>query len=335
MQQIPIVDLSDFGRGDRERDADVGQELCTVCESIGFAVLTGHGISPATGEHLHRAGHRFFGLALEEKLRVRRPRNDQNRGYIPYGEETLVRMAGGDSPPDYKEVFAIGPDVLGTTEYFTGPRSYPSFAPNRWPERPTELRPAMLDYWHAMEGLMRTVAQALALGLGLERNAFDDVLDDTHTSQLRLLHYPPLTTPPAPGQLRAGAHTDVGMMTILRNDDAAGGLQIRGRQDQWLDAPALHDSYILNIGDLLARWSNDRLVSTAHRVVIPPADAQQNTDRLSIGFFVGPRYDAMVSCLPTCESATHPAKYPPVSVHDYRTARFAAGAGDNQPFQAD
>ena len=190
----------------------------------------------------------------------------------------------------------------------------------------------MLAYWKSMETLMRIIAEALAISLSLPGDTFADMLDRTHTSQLRLLHYPTIGRDVAPGQLRAGAHTDVGMMTILRNDPVPGGLQIKMRDGGWVDAPAVDDSYILNIGDLLMRWSNDRFVSTAHRVVLPPVGTGEDSRRLSIGFFVGPRYNAMVECLPTCCNRDDPPRYAPISVHDYRTSRFAAGAGDNKPY---
>ena len=124
------------------------------------------------------------------------------------------------------------------------------------------------------------------------------------------------------------------MMTILRNDPVPGGLQVKGPDGRWIDAPAIADTFILNIGDLLMRWTNDRLISTLHRVAVPPIEAGARARRLSIGYFVGPRYDAIVECLPACQGPGNPAKYAPISVHDYRTARFAAGAGDNKPFQA-
>jgi isopenicillin N synthase-like dioxygenase len=332
VERIPVVDLEAFQSGSAAARRAAAAELVSAAETLGFAVIGGHGIDPKVGEDLREVALRFFDQPLEEKMTVRRPRNDQNRGYIPYGEETLVRMAGGDSPPDIKEVFVIGPDDVPDTEYFTGPASYPSFAPNLWPSGPADLRPKMLAYWGAMEGLMRTVGQALALGMDMDEGYFDGLLDIHHSSQLRLLHYPPVSENVKPGQLRAGAHTDVGMMTILRNDPVPGGLQVKGRDGVWIDAPAIENTYILNIGDLLMRWTNDRLVSTLHRVAVPPLDVGARARRLSVGYFVGPKYDAMVECLPTCQGPGNAAKYEPVSVHDYRTARFAAGAGDNKPF---
>ena len=329
---IPVIDLAPIISGDPDAGIQASMKLGSAAQTLGFAVVSGHGIDPTIGTALRETALGFFDLSLEEKMVIRRPKNDQNRGYIPYGEETLVRMAGGDSPPDYKEVLAIGPDSVPDEPYFTGPGSYPSFAPNLWPAAPENLRPRMLAYWKSMETLMRIIAEALAISLSLPGDTFADLLDRTHTSQLRLLHYPTIGRDVAPGQLRAGAHTDVGMMTILRNDPVPGGLQIKMRDGSWVDAPAVDDSYILNIGDLLMRWSNDRFVSTAHRVVLPPVGTGEDSRRLSIGFFVGPRYNAMVECLPTCCNRDDPPRYAPISVHDYRTSRFAAGAGDNKPY---
>lgn len=329
---IPIIDLTDFRTGSSSDRKRIAKELGHAAETLGFAIIGGHGMPSSIGDELREAALRFFAHPLEEKMRVRRPRNDQNRGYIPYGEETLVRMAGGESPPDVKEVFAIGPDSFPDSPYFNGPKSYPNFAPNLWPDAPSDLRPKMLAYWRGMEDLMRIIGQGLALSVDMDESLFDDILDHTHSSQLRLLHYPPISSEVEPGQLRAGEHSDLGMMTILRNDSVPGGLQVKARDGTWIDAPGIPDTFILNIGDLLMRWTNDRLVSTLHRVAVPPLDAGAHARRLSIGFFVGPRYDAMVECLPTCHGLGNPAKYEPVSVHDYRAKRFAAGAGDNQPF---
>ena len=156
--RIPVIDLAPIISGDPGAKIQVAMELGSAAQTLGFAVVAGHGIDPIIGTELRDAALRFFDLPLEEKLVIRRPKNDQNRGYIPYGEETLVRMAGGSSPPDYKEVFAIGPDNIPDEPYFTGPGSYPSFAPNLWPVAPINLRSCMLAYWEKMEALMRTIA---------------------------------------------------------------------------------------------------------------------------------------------------------------------------------
>ena len=148
----------------------------------------------------------------------------------------------------------------------------------------------MRAYFLALEDLSRRLARHLALALGLPDDWFADKLD-RHASQLRLLHYPAPARELEPGQLRCGVHTDLGMMTILRNEAAAGGLQVRPRGGDWIDAPAIDDTFVVNIGDLLMRWTNDRWVSTPHRVAVPEAEARSRSRRLSIGYFTRPNYD--------------------------------------------
>jgi isopenicillin N synthase-like dioxygenase len=324
--EIPVIDLMPFRDGGAADRARVAKAVADACETLGFLVVSGHGVPASTGAALHRAALAFFDLPLDEKLCVRRPHNDQNRGYIPYGEETLARMHGQDTPADYKEVFAIGPDDVPDTPYYTGDLAYPDFAPNLWPDRPGGLRAAMTRYYDGMLGLARLLASVYAIALDLPPDFFLQRLS-RHACQLRLLHYPAPTGALAPGQLRCGEHTDLGLTTILRNEAVAGGLEVCTRSGDWIAAPAIPDTFIVNIGDLMMRWTNDRWRSTPHRVAVPPAESRQGSRRLSIGFFVVPNYDAQVVCMPAAGQAI---KYPPVSVRDYRTGRFADGAGLKQ-----
>ena len=324
--QIPVIDISSFQTGNSSVKRAVAEQVEQACQAIGFLVIAGHGVPQSTVTALYDAGKAFFDLPLEEKLRVRRPRNDQNRGYIPYGEETLARMHGGHTPPDFKEVFAIGPDKLPDEPYYTGPNAYPNFAPNLWPDRPVGLYPAMNSYFSAMEQLMRLIARIFAVALEQPEDYFEDKLDK-HTSQLRLLHYPCPDQDLADNQLRCGVHSDLGMITILRNEAAPGGLQVRTPDGEWIDAPAIENTFVVNLGDLMMRWTNDRWLSTPHRVAVPPLSARLQSRRLSIGYFVGPNYDAIVECIDTCRKPSEAPRYEPVTVHDYRTHRFAAGAG--------
>ena len=267
-------------------------------------MISNHGVAEKTQNALYDAAQSFFDLPLEAKMTVRRPHHDQNRGYIPYGEETLARMHGGDTPPDFKEVFAIGPFDRPDDRYHSPELSYPNFAPNLWPSALPALEPAMNAYFLALEDLSRRLARCFGLALGLSADWFADKLD-RHASQLRLLHYPAPSHELEPGQLRCGVHTDLGMMTILRNEAAAGGLQVRPRGSDWIDAPAIHNTFIVNIGDLLMRWTNDRWVSTPHRVAVPEAEARSLSRRLSIGYFTRPNYDASIACISTCTDAAH------------------------------
>ena len=332
MNAIPVLDLRRFESADPTVVAGAAGELDDICREIGFLVISNHGVAVETQDALYHAGRSFFDLRLEAKMTVRRPFHDQNRGYIPYGEETLARMHGGDTPPDFKEVFAIGPFDLPDDRYHSQERSYPNFAPNLWPSAPTALEPAMKTYFLAVEDLSRRLARCFALALGLPADWFADKLD-RHGSQLRLLHYPAPTHDLEAGQLRCGVHTDLGMMTILRNEAATGGLQVRPRGSDWIDAPAIDNTFIVNIGDLLMRWTNDRWVSTPHRVTVPAADARSRSRRMSIGYFTRPNYDAPIACIGTCTDASHPARYAPTTVKEYNDARFARGAGP-QPASA-
>jgi isopenicillin N synthase-like dioxygenase len=328
-EQIPVMDLDRFETDDPATRAGAAHELDQICCNIGFVVVRNHGISASLQRALYDAGSAFFDQAMAAKLSVRRPSNDQNRGYIPFGEETLARMHGGDTPPDYKEVFAIGPFDRPDDAFHSQARSYPNFAPNLWPCAPPELQPAMRAYFTAIDNLSKRLARYFALALGLPMDWFADKLD-RHGSQLRLLHYPAPDRDLEPGQLRCGAHTDLGMMTILRNEAAAGGLQVRPRGRDWIDAPAIDDTFVVNIGDLLMRWTNDRWVSTPHRVAVPELAARAGSRRLSIGYFTRPNYDAPISCIESCSDAAHPVKYASTTVKAYNDERFARGAGPRE-----
>jgi isopenicillin N synthase-like dioxygenase len=323
MPEIPAIDLTPFhdgGAGARKR---VAADVAHACETLGFLVVSGHGVPTADSDGLYNAGLEFFDRPLAEKMTVRRPRDDQNRGYIPYGEETLAKMHGGVTPPDYKEVFAIGPDQVPNEPYYTCARAYPDFAPNLWPDGSPGLKPAMLAYYGGMLNLARMLGHAYALALNMPEDFFVERMSG-HSCQLRLLHYPAPNGELAPDQLRCGVHTDLGLTTILRNEAAPGGLEVRTRGGEWIAAPAIPNTFVVNIGDLMMRWTNDRWRSTPHRVAVPPAEARARSRRLSIGFFVVPNYDAEVACIDT---AGVDVKYPPITVRDYRVDRFASGAG--------
>jgi isopenicillin N synthase-like dioxygenase len=323
MDAFPIIDVAPLF----QLGADIGSvaaQINEAAETIGFFGVRGHGVPKAHVRALYDAAYGFFDLPLAEKQRVARPAPEQNRGYIGYGEETLSRLAGHESPPDRKELFAIGPFDLPDEPYFTGPAAYPSFAPNRWPERPAGLTQALKTYWRDVERLAFALSRAYARALGLGDGFFADKID-RHISQLRIMHYPAMETPPLPGQLRAGVHTDLSMMTLLYADNTNGGLQVQRRSGEWVDAPALRDAFAVNIGDLMMRWTNDRWVSTPHRVV-NPVDAA-GSRRLSVGMFFIPNYDSIVECLPSCLAPGATPKYEPTTVAGYRTERFARTAG--------
>jgi len=151
------------------------------------------------------------------------------------------------------------------------------------------------------------------MALGVEESYFADKFD-RQASVVRVIRYPAVSEPPLPGQLRAGVHTDYGIMTFVRGDDTPGGLQVKHRKGDWIDVHIPPDAFVCNIGDLMMRWSNDRWVSTLHRVAVPPPDAAPS-DRISLVFFQSPNPDAVIGCFDSCVGAG--AKYPPIKVSDH------------------
>lgn len=320
MHDFPVIDL-------RAARPDLVRQVRSACEEIGFFGVTGHGVPGGVIADLVTQAYAFFDLPLAEKLAVRRPRPEQNRGYIPPGEERLARLRDNETPPDLKELYTIGPFDIPDTPYFTGPAAYPSFAPNLWPKRPGGLRPALQAYWRELDRVAQILCGICAEVLGLAHDFFDDKID-RHISQLRIMHYPAPQAAPLPGQLRAGAHSDLGMMTLLYSDNDIGGLQVMDRAGSWVPVPIIDGAFTVNLGDLMMRWANDRWRSTLHRVVNPPAAANNQSRRLSIGMFFIPNYDAVVAPIAGLGEAP---KYPPITVADYRTSRFAGTSSETAP----
>ncbi len=314
---IPVLDLS-------RPDQALAPELGAAFRDTGFVALTGHGVPAATIDSLYAAANGFFDLSMSEKQKVKRPSPDQNRGFIAYGEETLARLGGGQTPPDHKEIFSIGPFDLPDTPYYTSPAAYPSFASNRWPDHPAALQPAMRAYWQAVTSLAQRTLGIASLALGLPADYFA-AITDRHISMLRLICYPPYDRAPEEGQLRAGVHTDLNMLTFVHANSDTGGLEVRARDGSWIAPPATPDLFVVNVGDILMRWTNELWVSTPHRVANPPTGWAER--RISVPFFFQANYDTVVECLPSCLPAGGAPKYPPVTVGAYRAERFAKTAG--------
>lgn len=310
---IPVLDLA-------QDDRVLAAKLGSAFRDIGFVSIVNHGVPAPIIRALYEAANAFFDLPAEAKHRVARPRPDQNRGYIAYGEETLARLGGQQTPPDHKEIFSIGPFDLPDDTYYTAPAAYPSFAPNLWPAEPPQLQPAMRAYWQAITVLARRVLGIGALALGLPPNYFA-AMTDRQISMLRLICYPPYERAPEEGQLRAGVHTDLNMLTFVHANSDTGGLEVRARDGSWVAPSAAGDAFVVNVGDILMRWTNDHWVSTPHRVANPPTGWGER--RISIPFFFQANYDTVVMSLRPDEEP----KYPPVSVGAYRAERFARTAG--------
>jgi isopenicillin N synthase-like dioxygenase len=322
MSIVPVIDI---GR----EPAVVAPELDAVCRDVGFFQITGHGVPAATIDAAWAATWQFFGLPAEVKLAAERPYAGYPYGYVPIAGETLSRSLGNEAAPDLKEIFNVGP-VDAPRHRLVDPDEELLFGATPWPADLPQLRPALEAYFRAMDSLARRMMSLFALALGLEQQHFAADIDDA-AGALRTLNYPEQTVPPAPGQLRAGAHTDYGTLTILRQDDAPGGLEVRdphAPDERWVPITSVPDAFVINVGDMLAQWTNDRWRSTLHRVVNPPAQAGVRSRRQSIAFFHNADFDCRVACLPTCTGPDNPPRYAPVLAGPHLVAKFRSTTPD-------
>lgn len=318
---IPVIDVSPYRVGTVDGKRVVAEAVDAAARSVGFLVVVGHGVDPSLVARLREVTTAFFALPDEEKLKVRMPA-DRYRGYM-VAAESLAASYGQESPPDLKESLTIGPvDVEAGDPYFGPAQAGASFAENLWPAQPPDLQEVWTAYYREMERLATEIMRIFALALRLDEHHFDASVD-RHITNMSAIHYPPLTSEPLPGQLRGGAHTDFGSITIVQRDAAPGGLQVLIDGD-WVPAPYIEDSFVINLGDLMAEWTNDEWVSTIHRVALPPSLDDAKSDRLSFTFFHQPNYDAVIDVIPTCVGPGRPAKYGTTTSGAHITAKIAA-----------
>lgn len=314
---LPVIDLAPALHGSAADRLQVARQIDRTCREIGFFTICGHGVPRALMTQLRALSYAFFNQPLAQKLLAAPADPHVPRGYRALGFEALSFGNAQDTPPDLKEYYHFGRESWPEEAYYTtgeGPRY---FIPNVWPASPPGWRDAAQAYYAAMERLTGQMMALTALGLGLDETFFDDKID-RHITAMRINHYPAATTPPIPGQLRAGAHTDYGLLTILNGENVPGGLQVQTRAGDWLSVETDPDTFVVNIGDLLMRWTNDRWVSNTHRVVNPPDDGRPAQARLSIAFFHHPNYDAQIECVTDDDEP----KYPPVSSGAYRDLKY-------------
>ena len=326
---VPIIDIAPFLAGDEDGKRHVAQTVGEACREIGFFAVSGHGVPMETIEDLRNAAHTFFELPEDEKLRCVHPVKDTPRGLRVFAGESLGRTVVADATPDLKEFYHFGKETWPDEPYYTSPEGQQYFIPNIWPDHPAALKSTALAYYREMEILDLKLMRIAALALDLPETFFDDKID-RHVSAMRLNYYPLLETPPPPGHIRAGEHTDYGMLTILMGEDEPGGLQVRTRKGEWIDVETRPEFFVVNIGDLLMRWTNDTWLSNMHRVVNPPAGSQPTRGRLSIGFFQQPNYDAVIECIETCAGPDNPPRYPPVVSGAYRDLKYEQGNSVNE-----
>lgn len=323
---LPTIDVSSFATGSpatptRDRVAEL---IDATCREIGFFLVTGHGIDPGVKAAMLAAAQEFFALPTERKQAIAIEKSDCHRGYVGIATETLDSSesvdgdlketldTGGEHGPDHPEVRA----------------GVPLFGPNQLPDLPGFLATWDTYRTQAIEAAQR-VQRAMARALGMPDDYIVALPGGETMYNLRLIHYPPQhTLAPAEGQLGCGAHTDYGTVTVLA-DDGVGGLQVMRRDGGWINVGVPPEALVVNLGDLMAVWTNDRWVSNPHRVINPP-----DTDRYSMPLFVTPPFHAMISCLPTCLTEGETPRYEPQEAGPYLLSRFDATHSYRNPLLA-
>lgn len=322
MSSVPIIDLAPWFDGSEAQRARVAREVDAACSSIGFLRVVGHGVGEPVIGAMRRETEAFFALPLEEKLRHAPPHPGLNRGYAALGSEALAYSLGAEpARPDLFEAFNVGPDrVPDDAWHRAAPHGF--FAPNIWPEALPGVRAAVTRYFDEACRVAHALAELFAPALGLPAGWFR-AHTDRSTLTLRIINYErrPGDPAPAPGQMRMGAHTDYGMLTLLWADSVP-GLELLGPDGRWRAVTPEPGALLVNLGDMTAQWTNDRWRSTLHRVVPPPASAGGAAKRRSAAFFFDANYDARIECLPTCTGPGRPHKYPPVIAGEHLIAKI-------------
>jgi isopenicillin N synthase-like dioxygenase len=309
---VPVIDLSPFTSGTTAERAQLVRAVADACENIGFLVIAGHGLDMTLLDRAFAISRDFFDQPEPEKSRYRPPAGEvAPRGYAAFATKGLGATLDVAAPKDLREQFMIGTPETMPASYAEYPHAAGCYAPNIWPDNPAAYHPIFAALYGEMEALASRLMHIFALGLGLPETYFDDKLNH-HFSVLGSNPYPALDQPPAPGQLRTGAHTDFGSLTILAATQGPGGLQVRLSDDSWGDVQPLPGTLIINLGDMMARWTNDRWRSTLHRVVNPPDNKAAMNRRQSIAYFCHPNYDTEITCLPGCQIPGEPPRYPTI-----------------------
>ena len=319
---VPTIDIGPFLDDDARGKEAIAAQVAETCERTGFLIISGHRFPDALLARAREQLFAFFDLPESTKNRWHPTGPSKQRGFHGFATRGLAYTLGQQTPPDLRETVFLGP-VSDHRAYFAGmPEATTSYAPNVIPTEPAGIDATLTALYRAYERLAEDMMRIFCAALRLPAGYFDGVLA-RHFSILSCHHYPVLAQPPLPGQLRTGAHTDYGAMTILAATDARGGLEVKLPDGSWAGVQPRAGEFVVNLGDMMARWTNDRWASTLHRVVNPPVGAAQSR-RLSIGMFVHPNYDQSIACVPTCIAPGAPARYPAITAGEHIKRKIEA-----------
>lgn len=318
--RIPVVDLTDADSpAARTR---VAEAIRLACRDTGFLYVTGHGIDARLVDAAFAASARFFEQPESAKQALFHKNSRSLAGWEPLCAQSL----DGESAPDLKESYYCSFDLPDDHPLVVA--GYRSFGANQWPAALPGFRAAMLDYLAAVTALGHRMLGHFAESLGLARDHFAPMFVDA-SCHLRAVRYPPHPADAPPDQLGAGTHTDWGALTLLMQD-GSGGLRVQTVAGEWIDATPIPGAFVVNIGDLMARWTNDVYRSSPHHV----RNDRTGRPRQSLAFFFAPNPHARIECLPSCGGADRPARYAPCTASEHMMEMVARTYGKGRAVAA-
>jgi isopenicillin N synthase-like dioxygenase len=324
---IPTIDLARFLAGDAGKRAALAREADAAGRHLGFLRVRDPDLPADLSARCTDAARRFFARPLTEKQCFGPAGPECFNGYWSPESELSGALFGARTHFDLKEKFKISrPEDTGAYDA-THPQIGWAYQPNRWPN--PEFAAEFVAFYRAMEAVGLRVMRLLAVALDLREDWFADKLD-RHESTASWIHYPPLLAAPADGQLRASAHRDIGSITLLIEarapDLAAGGLEIQDAAGEWHAVSYEPGTVMVNVGDLLRRWTNNRWTSALHRVANPAGDSAR-LGRISLAFFQKPNFHAALAAMPSCVDAANPPRYPAMHAGEYMRYRMLHSVG--------
>ena len=318
VMSIPTIDLS--GLGTQPDDARIGHELINAYEIFGFSYVVNHGIPESLISSVFEQSRIFHAQSLEMKMDCELDAN--HRGYMPLKTETDLTTTLEDiTKPNLSESFmmmrefAADDPAVTTGTYLAGP--------NRWPKELPAFRKTLTAYNETMCQLATNLIRVIAEGLG-DKDAMLPSFNSP-TTWLRLLHYPPQDQQAPADEYGSAPHCDFGAITLLAQDDV-GGLSVKTTTGEWVDVPPVPGAFVMNVGDMLHRWSNGRLLSTPHRVT-----NRSGRERYSIPFFFDPDVKTVISPLPSCTRPDNPAAFPPIVFEDFLRNELESAYPQHRP----
>lgn len=312
LDEIPSLDLQDFLSNDPDRKLKFVQDLGAAYNNIGFVAIKGHGLTDDFTKRLYQTVEQFFQSEDAIKQPYEIPGIAGQRGYVGKGKET----AKGFKVPDLKEFYHVG-----QVHRNDGDAVWNEYPQNVFPKEFPEFEPLTVEAYQTLEKAGKVILKAIALYLELPEDYFEEKVKYGN-SILRAIHYFPIENPELlpEGAVRAAAHGDINLITLLMGASAE-GLEVLRADGKWIPITALPDQVVVNVGDMLDRLTNHKLKSTIHRVVNPPLE-KMGTSRYSIPFFMHPRSEMDLTCLPSCIDAENPKIYTDMTAGEFLEERL-------------